>query len=362
LGFSQSRISKRDTFASLYPTNTTLPQAHQENYFPHLNKMIFKLPFFSKLVILRMSKECKAITQKGTPCTKNVYHDSEDGYCFIHHRNPPKSKPKSKCKAALLNGGQCPSSALTETGYCCTHMLLSSKVSTLQELLEKVKEYRNNSTCRQLQGEAKDLMHKYINERTPPISNGALQYQGVKVGYWTKLIYTDYEPLLEIEDHPTLICHENLVVPEDLKYRLTSDRVTYIWYTVKGFEDDYRNHIRIIKATKPSKMGLRPGYFYVSPLWFVKNPDWEAFGGPDCRIKTRKMVFEELQKKWEENGRCEYMYSCNCHKGKQCSTPAIPGSDYCQYHRPSPTVSVTFLPGDPPSIGFSISNPESSTK
>lgn len=62
--------------------------------------------------------KCKAVTQKGTQCTRVA---KKDGYCTQHYKMQ-HSKPANgaQCKATTKSGSKCSRKAVTD-GYCTQH-------------------------------------------------------------------------------------------------------------------------------------------------------------------------------------------------------------------------------------------------
>ena len=63
--------------------------------------------------------KCKAITQKGTQCTRTA---KIDGYCKQHYNMHHSGKPTNgaQCKATTQEGNRCSRKAVKE-GYCTQH-------------------------------------------------------------------------------------------------------------------------------------------------------------------------------------------------------------------------------------------------
>ena len=64
--------------------------------------------------------QCKAITKKGTQCTREAI---TDGYCNQHYKmivEDNDSSSKNRCQATTKKGTQCTRRAVTQ-GYCKQH-------------------------------------------------------------------------------------------------------------------------------------------------------------------------------------------------------------------------------------------------
>ncbi|MBO4723607.1 MAG: hypothetical protein J5629_11875 [Muribaculaceae bacterium] len=63
--------------------------------------------------------KCKAITQKGTQCTRVA---KKDGYCTQHYNMHHSGKPTNgaQCKAITKSGSRCSRKAVTD-GFCTQH-------------------------------------------------------------------------------------------------------------------------------------------------------------------------------------------------------------------------------------------------
>jgi hypothetical protein len=239
-----------------------------------------------------MAKKCKATKLDGNPCTKNAL---SNGYCSTHRIRvlDDRAEVEDLCKATTLSGKPCINPKKTD-GYCRIHRARH----TLEGILKIAHNNRNESIHRWFSGEEGEIMRAYIEKHTPEIPHGPLAYRGIEVACdYTRVFYDAYEPFLEIKKEDMNLC--NLVIPEPFQYRPDSEQVKYIWYTVKGGEDDYRNSIRITEMVRPSTTKMLIGHFYISPLWFVDDPDWMAFGGSDSQIKTKKMLFDEMRERGE---------------------------------------------------------------